>query len=128
LRVEVSLNGGAGAAAPAPPLRPADAAGVSIGASSTPAAAPDPAPALTAAAADSPPPQPLARGSIVADRQALYADPVVRRIFEELQGRLVEVRERPTAASAAPAEAPAADGVLVSSDPAPRAIRRPSQE
>ncbi|HEV7989042.1 MAG TPA: hypothetical protein VGP23_11185, partial [Candidatus Binataceae bacterium] len=47
-----------------------------------------------AAAADSPPPLPQAQArSIAADRQALYADPVVRRIFEELQGRLVDVRE-----------------------------------
>ena len=53
------------------------------------------------ATADSPPPL-----SIATDRQALYADPVVRRIFEELQGRLVEVRERPPAPSAPPAEAP----------------------
>jgi hypothetical protein len=145
LRVEVSLNGAAGAAAPAAPLRPADAPGVSTGASSAPDAEPaesrtgdgatpgvalaparDSAPAFAAAAAENPPPQP--RSSIAADRQALYADPVVRRIFEELQGRLVEVRERPAAASAPPAEAPTAHGVSASNDLAPPAIRRPSQE
>jgi hypothetical protein len=70
-------------------------------------------------------PQP--RSSIAADRQALYADPVVRRIFEELQGRLVEVRERP-AAPALPAEAPTAHGVSACNHPVPPAIRRPSQE
>ncbi len=62
------------------------------------------------------------------DRQALYADPVVRRIFEELQGRLVEVRERPAGPSAPPAEAPAALGAAASNDPAAPAMRRPSQE
>ena len=30
-------------------------------------------------------------------RQALYADPLVRRIFDELGARLVEVRDTPTA-------------------------------
>ncbi|MGA8568439.1 MAG: hypothetical protein WB580_11670, partial [Candidatus Binataceae bacterium] len=59
---------------------------------------------------------------------------VVRRIFEELQGRLVEVREvrdvreRPAAPLAPPAEAPAALSVSASNDPAPPAMRRPSQE
>jgi hypothetical protein len=71
--------------------------------------------------------RPPPRSSIAADRQALYADPVVRRIFEELQGRLVEVRERP-AAPALPAEAPTAHGVSACNHPVPPAIRRPSQE
>jgi hypothetical protein len=83
-------------------------------------------PAPSAAAAENPPP--LTARSIAADRQALYADPVVRRIFEELQGRLVEVRERPTAPSGPPAEVPAALGATASNDPAAPAMRRPSQE
>jgi hypothetical protein len=83
-------------------------------------------PALAAAAADAPLPQ--AR-SIATDRQALYADPVVRRIFEEFQGRLVDVRERPaTAPPAPPAEGPAAPGASANNEPEAPAMRRPSQE
>jgi hypothetical protein len=97
-----------------------------------------------AAATDSPTPQPQAR-SIAADRQALYADPVVRRIFEELQGRLVDVREvrrevlearrevldvrgRAAAPSAPAPEAPAPLSASASNDPAPPPMRRRLQE
>ena len=67
--------------------------------------------------------------SIATDRQALYADPVVRRIFEEFQGRLVDVRERPAAAPPAPpAEGPAAPGASANNEPEAPAMRRPSQE
>jgi hypothetical protein len=53
----------------------------------------------------------------------------VRRIFDELQGRLVDVRERPIAVpSAPPAEASAALGASASNDPAAPMTRRPSQE
>ncbi len=122
LRVEVSVNGAAGAdtgGAEAPPVSaPANASAVGDG----------PAPASAAVAADSPLP-PLPARSLTTDRQALYADPVVRRIFEELQGRLVEVRERPIAVpSAPPAEAAAALDASASNDPAPTTMRRPSQE
>ncbi|MGZ6174300.1 MAG: hypothetical protein ACXWNB_00580, partial [Candidatus Binataceae bacterium] len=73
-------------------------------------------------------PLPQAR-SIATDRQALYADPVVRRIFEEFQGRLVDVRERPAAAPPAPpAEGPAAPGASANNEPEAPAMRRPSQE
>jgi hypothetical protein len=82
-------------------------------------------------AADSPPPQAQAR-SLAADRQALYSDPVVRRIFEEFHGRLVEVREvreRPAAApSTSSAEAPAVLSASASNDSAPPTVRRPPQE
>jgi hypothetical protein len=67
--------------------------------------------------------------NIAADRQALYADPVVRRIFEEFQGRLVDVRERPAPApSVAPVEGPATQDPPMNNDPAAPAMRRPSQE
>ncbi|HEY2524705.1 MAG TPA: hypothetical protein VGI29_06575, partial [Candidatus Binataceae bacterium] len=67
--------------------------------------------------------------NIATDRQALYADPVVRRIFEEFQGRLVDVRERPAAApSAVQAEEPVAHQPSANSDPAAPAMRRPLQE
>src|SRR5438132_9217195 len=101
LRVEVSLNGAAGAATggavSAPPVATpasassagdtADAAGRAEGCA-TPRVAPPsaderpamPAAAAAAAAADSPPPLSQPR-NLAADRQALYADPVVRRIF-----------------------------------------------
>jgi len=82
-------------------------------------------------AADSPPPQAQAR-SLAADRQALYADPVVRCIFEEFHGRLVEVREvreRPAAApSTSSAEAPAVLSASASNDSAPPTMRRRPQE
>jgi len=145
LRVEVSVNGAAGAAtggaasasSAVGAVASVDAAAVVDGATqsvapSTTAEQPAmPAPAAAAAADSPPPPQPR---SVAADRQALYADPVVRRIFEELQGRLVEVREvrdvreRPAAPSAPPTEAPAALSASASNDPAPPAMRRPSQE
>ncbi len=150
LRVEVSLDAAAGAAsggaqaqplaAPAPvacaasgsvaanaspAAKPAAAGdGAMPGVAPSPASGPDAVPAPVAA--DSPPPsQPR---SIAADRQALYADPVVRRIFEELQGRLVEVRERPAAAPAPLAEASAVLGASEAKDPAPPVMRRHSQE
>jgi hypothetical protein len=138
LRVEVSVNG-----APVPvPASTASAVGAVGAADRTEdgaarsvapfSAAEQPDIAAPAAAAESPPPpQPPQAGSLATDRQALYADPVVRRIFEELQGRLVEVREvreRPAAASGPPAEVPAALGASVSNDPTPPAMRRPSQE
>ena len=141
LRVEVSVNGAAGAAtggaasasSAVGAVASVDAAAVVDGATQSVApstTAEQPAmPAPAAAAAENPPPQPR---SVAADRQALYADPVVRRIFEELQGRLVEVREvrdvreRPAAPLAPPAEAPAALSASASNDPAPPAMRRPS--
>ena len=129
LRVEVSLNGGGGcshrrrrsaAHGRQLPSRHPRAAGQT--------ATPMPAPALGGAAADTPPPPPK-RASVATDRQALYADPVVRRIFEELQGRLVDVRERPAAAPPAPpAEGPAAPGASANNEPQAPAMRRPSQE
>ncbi len=154
LRVEVSLNGAAGAATggavSAPPVATpasassvgdtADAAGRaedgatrSVAPSSADERPAMPAPAAAAVAAASPPPLSQPR-NLAADRQTLYADPVVRRIFEELQGRLVEVREvrevreRPAVPSAPPAEAPAPLSVSASNDPAPLAMRRPAQE
>jgi len=39
-------------------------------------------------------------------RQALYADPLVRRIFDELGARLVEVRDTPNAGAARAAPDP----------------------
>jgi hypothetical protein len=85
----------------------------------------------SATAADSPLPQAQAR-SLAADRQALYADPVVRCIFEEFHGRLVEVREvreRPAAApSTSSAEAPAVLSASASNDSAPPTMRRRPQE
>jgi len=65
---------------------------------------------------------------LVSDRQALYADPVVRRIFEEFQGRLVEVREirEPSAKrTAPPAGIPSAPDALPNNVSASPAIRRP---
>jgi len=137
LRVEVSLNGAAdaatgGADAPsvAPPAAASSAAGDEEGA--TLRVAPSSSPAQPFAAALAPglaagknPPPPIPARSLATDRQVLYADPVVRRIFEELQGRLVDVRERPAAAPSAP---PAALGASANNDPAPPATRRPSQE
>jgi hypothetical protein len=135
LRIEVSVPGAAAtiassaeaADAAAPTAAPITANG---GEGATRSVAPSPplaqpvSPASAAAAtADSPPPL-----SIASDRQALYADPVVRRIFEELQGRLVEVRERPPAPSAPPAEAPTPLGAPTNVDPAAPAMRRLSQE
>ena len=129
LRVEVALNGSA-----APPtvtdagnpsdLRSRDAAALSPPPSQPVASLP--APAAPAAAMESTP-QPAP--NIATDRQALYADPVVRRIFEEFQGRLVDVRERPVAApSAVQAEEPVAHQPSTNSDPAAPAMRRPLQE
>jgi DNA polymerase-3 subunit gamma/tau len=139
LRVEVSLNSGVGAATNAfstvgneGAADPAENGATLRVASSSAAEQPAmPAPAL--AAPDTAPLLPQAR-NLAADRQALYADPVVRRIFEELQGRLVEVRqvqevqERPAFPSVPSAEAPAALSPSASNDPAPPAMRRPSQE
>ncbi len=169
LRVEVLVNGAAGAATggafSAPPVAAPAAAASTAGAASavdpaggaedgaTRSVAPSSAaeqPAIAAATAgaaaatDSPTPQPQAR-SIAADRQALYADPVVRRIFEELQGRLVDVREvrrevlearrevldvreRAAAPSAPAPEAPAPLSASASNDPAPPPMRRRLQE
>ena len=169
LRVEVLVNGAAGAATggavSAPPVAAPAAAASTAGAASAvnaaggaedgatrgvapSSAAEQPAIAASApaaaAATDSSPPQPQAR-SIAADRQALYADPVVRRIFEELQGRLVDVREvrrevlearrevldvreRAAAPSAPPPEAPAPLSASASNDPAPPPMRRRLQE
>jgi pyruvate dehydrogenase E2 component (dihydrolipoamide acetyltransferase) len=170
LRVEVSVNGAAvgaatGGAVSAPPVAAPASAASTAGATSAmdaaggaedgatrsvaPSSAPEqPAIAASApaaaAATDSPPPPPQTR-SIAADRQALYADPVVRRIFEELQGRLVDVREvrrevlearreildvrEPAATpSAPPPEAPAPLSVSASNDPASPAMRRRLQE
>jgi DNA polymerase III subunit gamma/tau len=148
LRIEVSLNGAAGDATDSAVSAPtaavlrsvsstAEAAhgaaraedGVlrSVAPSSVTEQTAMPAPEL--ASADSPPPQAQVR-SLAADRQALYADPVVRRIFEEFHGRLVEVREvreRPADPSA-PAETPAVLGALPSNDSAPPTLRRSSQE
>ncbi|HVB82991.1 MAG TPA: hypothetical protein VNE82_23950, partial [Candidatus Binataceae bacterium] len=115
LRVEVSLNGAAGAA-----VGGEDGAPQSV--------APSPPPNQPPSPADAAAPPPPAAGTLATDRQALYADPVVRRIFEELQGRLVEVRERPAALSAAAAEPLAARDASANNDPAPPAMRRPSQE
>jgi len=136
LRVEVSLNGAPGGAtggAEAPPVAPpGDASSAANGGDgTTQSVAPSPPfaqPPAPAAAASNDPAAPLTARRMATDRQALYADPVVRRIFEELQGRLVEVRERPAAPSALPAEAPAALGAAASNDPAAPAMRRPSQE
>jgi|GEM_PF-303113 len=154
LRVEVSLNGAAGAASGGAVSAPPEAAPASASSVGDTADAADraedgatlrvapssaderpamPAPAAAAVAAASPPPLSQPR-NLAADRQALYADPVVRCIFEELQGRLVEVREvrevreRPAVPSAPPAEAPAPLSVSASNDPAPLAMRRPAQE
>ena len=137
LRVEVSLNGAGGAAtggADAPPVAPPAAASSAAGdeEGATLRVAPSSSPAQPFAAALAPglaagenPPPPIPARSLATDRQVLYADPVVRRIFEELQGRLVDVRERPAAAPSAP---PAALGASANNDPAPPATRRPSQE
>ena len=132
LRVEVSLTGAANGPRQRffrrKRRRRADGATLRV-APSPPFAQPlSPAPAAAAAAADSPPAPPLPARSIATDRQALYADPVVRRIFEELQGRLVEVRERPAVPSAPSTEPSAALGASASNDPAAPAMRRPSQE
>ena len=40
------------------------------------------------------------------ERQAVYADPVVRRIFDEFQARVVDVRERPAFVRPQPGTAP----------------------
>jgi len=137
LRVEVSLNSAAGAATggtePSPVAAPASGpSSASAGERAIQSAAPSPALAqlcspapVPEAAADSPP---LPARSITTDRQALYADPVVRRIFDELQGRLVEVRDRPAVPSAPPAAAPATLGGSASNDSAAPPIRRLSQE
>jgi hypothetical protein len=66
--------------------------------------------------------------NIISDRQALYADPVVRRIFEEFQGRLVEVRARPEARSAAAPDAAASIGPVSNTNSAQPPGRRPAQE
>ncbi|HZO82244.1 MAG TPA: DNA polymerase III subunit gamma/tau [Candidatus Binataceae bacterium] len=112
LRVEVSLDGEAGAAAAAAATAPV--AEVAAGRASAGAA--------TAVAADADGPPEIggrARGEEALpssakveaeaqprpapiDRQALYADPVVRRIFDEFHARLVDIRERPAAAAPAP--------------------------
>jgi hypothetical protein len=126
LRVEVSLNGGAAVVTGSAEAPPMATAAVAPSPSAGQPAAPMSVPALAAAATDAPLPQ--AR-SIATDRQALYADPVVRRIFEEFQGRLVDVRERPAAAPPAPpAEGPAAPGASANNEPEAPAMRRPSQE
>ena len=107
LRVEVSVNGAAGAATggavrrrpwPRPSARfPPGVAGVVDGATQSVAPSPTSAAAYASSRCGSGGGESAAAParSIATDRQALYADPVVRRIFEELQGRLVEVRERP---------------------------------
>ena len=126
LRVEVSLNGGAAVVTGSAEAPPMATAAVAPSPSAGQPAAPMSVPALAAAATDAPLPQ--AR-SIATNRQALYADPVVRRIFEEFQGRLVDVRERPAAAPPAPpAEGPAAPGASANNEPEAPAMRRPSQE
>jgi DNA polymerase-3 subunit gamma/tau len=137
LRVEVSLNGAAGAvtggAATPPVTVPGETTSAADGGDgATLRVVPSPPSAqLSAAAAPAPAAAPTENTppparSLTTDRQALYADPVVRRIFEELQGRLVEVRERPAASSAPPLEAPAALGVPASNNLTPPATRRPS--
>ena len=139
LRVEVSLNGAAGAAtdgaeapsvaAPAgtsPTAAGGDGATRSVAPSPPAAAAVSAAPAA-ATPADSPPPSPPR--STTTDHQALYADPVVRRIFEDLQGRLVEVRKRPAVSpSTLPAKASTALGAAANNDSETPAMRRPSEE
>ncbi len=152
LRVEVSVNGAVeaatGGAVSAPPVAASTSgpfAAVAVAAAdraeegATRSGAPLPAveqSIMSAAdsavtAADSPPPQAQAR-SLAADRQALYADPVVRRIFEEFHGRLVEVREvreQPAAApSTSSAETPAVLSASASNDSAPSTMRRPPEE
>jgi hypothetical protein len=139
LRVEVSLNSGVGAATNASSTagteRADDAAenGATLRVASSSMAEQPAMPAPALAAPDTAPLLPQAR-NLAADRQALYADPVVRRIFEELQGRLVEVRqvqevqERPAFPSVPSAEAPAALSPSAGNDPAPPAMRRPPQE
>jgi len=151
LRVEVSLNGAPADAGAARAVGAADAVqGASTGgASAAVAGAAAPAAGLAGAeqgaapvddsggpsnGAPTPPPvsaEAAAARDLVSDRQALYADPIVRRIFEEFQGRLVEVREirDPSAKrTASPSEIPSALGVLPNDGPAAPAIRRPPQE
>ena len=112
IRAEVGAPGAPPQAAPLSPgvsaPDPAPAASASAPATaSTGGSAENPAPvaiapARDAAAADSdPPPAPVGPTSAEL-RQAVYADPVVRRIFDEFQARLVEVRANETAAPRKP--------------------------
>jgi DNA polymerase III subunit gamma/tau len=144
LRVEVSLSGGAnGEEARDKPPPSASSATADMGPETNGAARilpqeamsrPDGAGAqaqaepATAAPLVSQMPDSPAAPNIVTDRQALYADPVVRRIFEEFQGRLVEVRARPDARAAAPSEAPAPVSAVSNNNSARPPGRRPAQE
>jgi len=125
LRVEVALNGSAGSIASGGAVAAPPEAMSAATPSSQPAGSPPPAAVPAASPESTPRPAP----NIATDRQALYADPVVRRIFEEFQGRLVDVRERPTAApSTAQPEELIARHPSTSSAPAAPPVRRPLQE
>jgi len=102
-----AADGSAGPAAEAPPDAPASPA-----ASATPSAVPDgaesgvaalrPIPAFSQDAQPANGDAPVTNGDTPAMsqadlRQTVYADPVVRRIFDEFEARLVEVRTQPAA-------------------------------
>ncbi|HXZ88794.1 MAG TPA: hypothetical protein VEF07_09495, partial [Candidatus Binataceae bacterium] len=86
-------SGAGGEAAASPPAPAASAAAPEVGTFPTIGAA---------ASADNPPavaPQTQAEA-----RQALYADPLARRIFDEFEARLVEVRLQPAPVTRTPTE------------------------
>ncbi len=101
LRVEVAVNGVAAPAAVADAAAGAADAGAPH---STRPPSPD-AGTVEPRAAENPPP---AARTASSDRQAVYTDPVARRIFDEFQARLVDVRDR-TDHAPAPSTEPAAD-------------------